>query len=647
MTARTTRGGGRAAVTRKAVAMVVFALAVASTLVLSAGPARAQERGGNDTVSHRLTVDLQLRRLPPPSTLTMRSDTARSKTDYRDDRIDRIAGHSRPGRQAAPAGNAVGRVAQSADPANGDQADATVSSGQGKQDFASAGYKAIPTTMRDLQERVIFRFNVGYGLDSGTLSGDPGRSGIDPARVTDPNGNEFTEFRNYLLGDAVLGSNGILMPSLNTYIQSRFAFDAVSGASEFTALPSSYDNQAFQINAAYAEFDGFGGEGTVLDKIFVRGGRQYRHGSALFVTVFDGITAAFDDRGIEVSGFFGQRASIYFDKNPGLVGGGGVKLRGKDLFDLPVDLAVDYLFFDGGGSVAENAAGGIALSRHYIELDSRLVLSSTRIYLRGRIVDNGDLAGQMDADGNIEADGIGLGRLGVQVRHPFGRKLLVVADAEQRFGRAVAYDFVSPVRIDVVDADNLVGIGLDPPADSTRVGVRVNAMLNRMFELYGFARVNIVSDADGQKTGFNRPYQDLGAALSARVGPSVIATAQYKLRLQQLNDDANGEGSDFFDTSGSGVTQYHELSGEFRYRLSGPSRRASAGLGAYFRVYNLQSPYAEVEQDSRAGGRVDVDYWFRRDLRVMAAGEIAQPSPSIAPELGTLLSIRLLTEALF
>lgn len=571
-------------------------------------------------------VDLHLHELPPPSSLTMRVATAGAGAD------------------ADAAGSAAAE-------------EHSEISAEVRQEFSGSGYHPIPTSQRDLRERVLFKLSAGYGFDSGGLSGDPIKSGFDPAAVVDRDGEEYAENRNLLVGHAVLGSQGILLPTLNSYIQSRFAFDLINGTSEFAGLTTGYDTQQLQLNAAYAEMDGLTASG-VLSKVFVRAGRQYRYGAARYVTAFDGVTAAWDDPGIEISGFVGQRASIYFDDNEGLLGGGGIKLRGKDLFDLPVDLSIDYMFFDGGGADVEAAwaeifqVDEVSVARQYIELHSRVVLGENRITLRARVVDNGDLRGDVvdDGDGNnvIEADGIGLGRVGLQYRRPFGSKLLVVADVEQRFAREVTYDFVSPVDtdvIDVVDTSSLIGIGLEPNEASTLIGARVNAVLTRAFEVYAFGRFNIVPD--NSKSGFNRPYQDLGAALSARVGQSFFTTAQFKLRLQQLEDEANLEGTDFFDTSGSGVTSYQEISAEGRYRLGGSARRTSAALGGYFRIYNLQTPYAEVEEDARAGARADVDFWLNNDIRFKAIGEFAQPSPTFAPELDTLISIRLLTEALF
>jgi hypothetical protein len=482
---------------------------------------------------------------------------------------------------------------------------------------AAVGYTAVPTSWRDVQERVIFKLNVGYGLDSGAASGGFGKNGIDPSQVTDAQGNAFTEQRQYLLGDAVLGSRGVLLPSLNTYFLSRFSFDT-EGASAFAAMNNVYDSRdgrALLISAGYAEIEHYGDEGTALHKLFVRAGRQYRYGTARFITNFDGVTAGYDDDGYEVSGFVGQRVSLFFDDDREVLGGLGLKLRGKELANVPVDVAVDYL-----------SVGG---DQQFVEANARGKVAQADLSLSVRGVDVGD--------------GFGLGRAGVRARRAIGRRLYVVAEAERIFEGEVAYDFVSPVGGDVINVSDEVRLGLEPRRDATRLTATVMAMLTRDIEAYGFARQNLA--ADDSTSAFETSWTELGGAVRAALGPKTRVGGQYKLRARSLDDGANDMGTDFFDTSGTGVTAFHELSGEARYSVG--YRKATAAAGAYVRIYDIQSPYAEVSTDARSGARFDVDYWLNKTSRVKAAGEIAQPSPTFANEIGTLMSVRLLLETVF
>ncbi len=503
-------------------------------------------------------------------------------------------------------------------------------------------YRAVPNDWRDAQERVIFKVNLAYGLDSGATSGEAGKNGFEPDAVTDPRGNAFDDRRQYLLGDAVLGTRGVLLPSMDTYFLSRYAF-ATNGASQFAALSSVYDQRdgrALLVRSAYAEIDDRNDDETLLGRMFVRAGRQFRYGSATFITNFDGISGGYDAPAFEASAFFGRRVSLFFEDDPGLLGGASIKVRGKDALNIPVDLAIDYLFFDGGGpadSALEDAA--INLGRQYVELSARGQVGKTRLYIRGRLVDNGDLR----TDENGEAEGFGLGRASLQARQPLGSKFLLVADVHQKFAREAAYDYISPAATDVLSVAESIGIGLDAPSDSTLLGLRASYMMSRALELYGFGRANLVSE--DSTSGFNNSWQEGGAAVSHRAGRKLWSTVQYKFRFTNLDDEAGGVGSEFANTAGAGVRQFHEISADARY--SAGYRKTTVAAGVYYRVDDLESPYALVEDDGRGGLRADADHWISKFLRAKLAGELAQASSVFAPELGTLFSVRLMMEAQF
>ncbi len=489
-------------------------------------------------------------------------------------------------------------------------------------------YKPIPTEGRDIRERVLFKTNIGYGLDVSRLSGDVAKTGIAPGDVVDGQGNKFAEARQYLLGDAIVGTRGVLMPSLNSYFLARYSFNA--GGDEFTALNTVYDAQDAQkvlIRSAYAELEGLGGpEGGVLDSVYVRAGRQYRFGSNRYIANFDGVTAAYDHRVAEVSGFFGQRVSLYFDDDPGILAGGSLKLRGQALFNYPIDLNVDYLRFDSGGDEA---------ARQVVETNARWhVATNTRVYVRGRYLDDG-----LDTDRSA-----GIGRVGAQIRQSIGRDLLFVVDAEKNFAREFAFDYVGSSPIDVVNVGQDIGLAIGRPQNSTLVGARANYQITPTVEGYGFYRNRLVKNQE-EADAFARPFQEIGLATSALFGNRLTATAQYKYRLHSLEDAANAPGSDFGDTAGTGVKKMHEISGEARYNFG--KKKADFAVGAYGRIYDIETPYAFLDNDGRGGGRFEVGYWATSFVRLRAAGEVAQPSQSLAADIDTLVSLRFLMEASF
>lgn len=493
--------------------------------------------------------------------------------------------------------------------------------------FSQLQYKPIPTELRDFKERVIFRTNIGYGLDSTRLSGRVGQNGFAPGQIVDGQGREFSQQRQYLMGDAVVGSRGILMPSLNSYFLSRFSFNA--GGETFNASNHVYDGDESQhllIRAAYAEVDGIGDDPeSPLHSLFVRAGRQYRYGASRFVSNFDGLSVAYKHEKVEPSVFVGQRVSLFFQDDPGLVAGAGIKFHGKEIVDYPVDLNLDFLRFDGGSAPA----------RLTLEANGRARISeSTRVYVRGRFVD----------DGSGGADSSGLGRFGVQLRQSLGRSLLIVADLERKYASEFAYDFVGSNSVDVVNVGQEFGLALGKAQESTLFSGRVNYQLNDKTELYGLFRKRLVED-ESQGDAFNRPFQEVGLAAAALVGKRLHATGQYKLRNTALNSSSNILGSNFDDTAGTGTTRMHEVSTEARYNFG--KKKAHAAVGAYVRLYDVETPYRSLSGDGRGGGRFDLGYWPTSVFRIRATGELAQPSQVMASEMSLLVSLRLMLEASF
>jgi hypothetical protein len=118
-------------------------------------------------------------------------------------------------------------------------------------------------------------------------------------------------------------------------------------------------------------------------------------------------------------------------------------------------------------------------------------------------------------------------------------------------------------------------------------------------------------------------------------------TAQYTGRQYMRTDGANLTGSGFGDTAGAGLDRLHELSLDATVRSQGRGgARWRAGVGGFYRVYNLVTPYRVAENDGRGGGRVSLQWWFTRTFHADAAAEVAQPSPILAREIGAMSSIR-------
>jgi hypothetical protein len=473
---------------------------------------------------------------------------------------------------------------------------------------------------RDLEERIVFKFSGGLALDSSPLSGQAMQNGVVPADLPGDlaaGAQPLRTSNTYLMGDAVLGSRGVPTAALNTYLQSQFRLGE-GGVSPYATRNDVWDagsDADLLIQSAYAEIDDWGKEGDPLHPLFLRAGRQFHYGSALFATQFDGVQLAWEMPDWEVGGFIGRRVSLWLGDKPGIVSGGSVKVRFERITGWPLALSVDAMNFDG--------------DRTYLEAGARVVVREMRVYLSARALDNGD------------GDGFGLGRLSARARLPVGDKLLVQADGDIIRSTEVAYDYLSPNPVDVVNlSDSGIALALPEPSNSLRLGGGLLYTLFGGLEAYGFGRANF-ADA----TGIDSSWVELGAALDAQLKGGLSAGVQLKLRANSLDDAANGEDADFDDMTGSGVSGFQEASGELRYRPG--YHTYGAAVGGWLRSYDLDGPYVSVKSDARAGGRVDADYWVEKHARVRVIAEAAQPSKTFAGDLDTQYSIRFLGEASF
>jgi hypothetical protein len=100
-------------------------------------------------------------------------------------------------------------------------------------------------------------------------------------------------------------------------------------------------------------------------------------------------------------------------------------------------------------------------------------------------------------------------------------------------------------------------------------------------------------------------------------------------------------GSDFADSSVSGVDTMHEIAVEGTLATKAKEgKHWRFAAGGFFRVYDYSTPYRQVTNDARGGGRADLQWWFKREVHLDLAGEVAQPSPTLSRDLTVMSSLR-------
>ena len=479
-------------------------------------------------------------------------------------------------------------------------------------------FSALPRSERDFEERVIVKVRAGVQLDGAPASGEPLRGGAQLP-------SNFSGSRPWIAGDAVIGFRDLFVPSLGAYLLSSFQFDAGDTLPSRSALvePGDANDQRIAIKAGYAEW---GREGN-REGLWLRAGRQFRLDGGGMFAYFDGATVGYRAHAWDVSAFAGQRVALYVDTEHGGTFGATASVDLQKVAAVPVKVALDYL----GLAINQLTGDTEALQlRQMLSLSATSDLDKqTHVDARARFVDNGT--------------GMGLGRIGARIRRELTRDLVVAADIEQRDTADVAYDLASPSAVDIVDVARRLGVGLAAPINSLALGGRVD-WRHDAIEVLGFAR-GVVPEST-PVTVDQEGYLEAGAALANAPLPGVWATAQYTFRDYFLHTDSNVMGSAFGDTAGSGLAKMHELAVDVTYASSaGGIIKWRIGAGGYYRIYDLVTPYEDVAHDGRGGGRGSVQYWFTRQLHAEVAGEVAQSSPTLARELGTLTSVRAAVEA--
>jgi len=537
----------------------------------------------------------------------------------------------------------------------GGGADAAASASTGGGDVS---YKMFPTTERDLRERVTFRIRAGVEVDTAPASGETLQGGF-------PLPGGFADTRPWIMGDAVIGARGIVTPTLNGYFLSSFAFDASDSLATRTATIMPYDNENIAIKAGYAEYgrDDRKPDGQQPNKFWLRAGRQFRLDGGNLFAYFDGATIGYREKAWSVSGFAGQRVALYVDTEPGVLFGATASVDTKKV-KLHLDymgLAITSNDFDGDGNLDGE-------TRHLIEVGAHSELNrKTKLEVRARLTGLPDVAGA--GPGEIPATKLGLGRVGARLRYE-ANKIILIGDIDQRFKDDVAYDLAASSAVDIVDVANKLGVGMNQPIDATQIGLQVDWQTpNRKTEVFGIARAEIAT-GDEPTTVDNKDFIEVGAGVAGTPigvrGAGVYTTAQYTYR--QFTDqgadgdmridgvcndltDTNGDGipdncQEFGNSASSGVDRMHQLAAEavLTTRASG-GKHWRFGAGAFFRAYDFRTPYREVKNDARGGGRLDLQYWFNRDLHLNLAGEVAQASPTLSRDLGTMTSLRAALEA--
>ena len=560
-------------------------LLIAALIAAAGAPARAER-----------PVDLRVRALPvaTPASLAMR--------------------RRQPGPVHVPPG--LRSAAAPSSPARGQAAGTTTSASLVKTSEAELG-----DPIKRLEEQVIFRFSLGFGIDGGQQSDQPPLVGGELER-----GVNYAPLRSYGFGDVVLGTRGLLMKSLGTYVASEFRAD-YSGRLDtpFTgAVPSVYyaddDTNKLLFRTGYAEVDGIF-ERKWLRPLYFRAGRQFKYGVG--VVHFDGTTLGYDTKVLSLNVWSGQRVSLYgFDEleSPPLVVGSGARL---DLFEwkrIPLVLTTDTLDLEG----VNHREFGLAF-----RWSSDVMIRASARRLGGHFA-----------------------RQTLRVWTRLSEVTTVNVDLDNRTEYDWMYDLWMLRPVDQ-PGDPRSYLNLGTPLPRLLLAARAGTVILRNLDVLLRAAAAIEHAGETQDAEFSPSYVEAGGAIEVRLRRnlrlgSTFVARRYKrddrepiLELpepQPIPDPGDEIGDRSFYEGGLGVD------------YSVGARRFSASAELYGRAYDRASPYAEVVTtgfDTHSGGRFSVEGWARSQLRIKAEYDVSLGPLDVAPELRGVKMLRVLTEGTF
>jgi hypothetical protein len=475
--------------------------------------------------------------------------------------------------------------------------------------------------IKRLEEKVIFRFSLGFGIDGGQQSEEPPLVGGTLER-----GVNYAPLRSYGFGDVVLGSRGLLMNSLGTYFASEFRAD-YSGRLEtpFTgAVPSVYyaddDTNKVLFRQGYAEIDGFF-ERKWLKPIYFRAGRQFKYGVG--VVHFDGTTLGYDTKVFALHIWSGQRVSLYgLDdlESPPLVVGSGARL---DLFEwkrIPVVLTTDTLDLEG----VNHREFGLAF--RWSE-DVMIRASARRL--------GGNFARQT-----------------LRVWTRLSEVTTVNVDLDNRTEDDWMYDLWMLRPVDQ-PGDPRSYLNLGTPLPRLQLAARAGTVILRNLDVLLRVAGAVEHAGEDQDSEFSPSYLEAGGAIEVRLRRNIRVGSTFVARRygrdardpipelpepQPIPDPGDEIGDLSFYEGGLGID------------YSVGARRFNASAELYGRAYDRASPYEEVVTDgfdTHSGGRFSVEGWARSQLRIKAEYDVSLGPLDVAPELRGVKMLRVLTEGTF
>lgn len=568
---------------------------LALALLLAAAPAHADRRIPKPS-------DV---REPPPKNLKMRPRVAQTATE--------------PASAAAPMPQAPPSMARAPAPATRDD------------DQTAA--------LRDIDQRVSFSIDVGYQVESAQPTG---RASLDrPAPVE---GRHFDAFRAYGFGEVFAATRGVGLESLSSYFALRFqaarkSFGTaigVPGTIDVTPpIATWFQRSGIEARSGWGEVRDFLPQRWGLQKLRLRAGSQHVYGP--WVMHVDGFLLGYDGRILKASAYTGLRHSDYTREQPDrrpIVNGLSLRadLRGLPR-PLPLAVQADLLAVGAYDEAGQPASRSGLLQGDWRPRRDIAMIASVRTL-----------------DGSIASQ-----RLEVRARYKEVTNVVLDLNRHTQFDWRWDPALVAPDRSDATAARRYLDLGPVVPrfVGSLRAGTLIAENIDLL--LRGAFAADVTGDPADQKNTFAAPYYELGGALEVRLRRAVAIGASATTRdtvheqLEMPIVDAAGAPQPIPASEYRGEDGFTEVGGTIKLSLG--ARTFSSQLEVYGRRTRYTVLYVDPaleipSSDIRYGGRISLDAWVGRQLRLFAAYDLSSAF-DFQPEINGYKTLRLMITGVY
>jgi hypothetical protein len=423
-------------------------------------------------------------------------------------------------------------------------------------------YQTIPSDLADLSQRLVFDLRLSYGVEQLGLgrysaSGQKYDTGLA------------------MVGDTVLGTQGLGLATLSTYASARVADRAYLDGLETHDTTS--ERFPALVRSAYAQMTGLGP--SWLEPLSVRGGRQYHHGFALLS--FDGVSARYHTQTLDAAILLGRPVLLYEPASTDTpIVGSELRIKKRALFAL---LRAFHL----------NDEGHVQARSTY-DLSPRVTLAADTRFRAGKLA---RLGGSMDVRWS-------------SVTH-------LTWELLEQTGQDWTY-FPS-----------------DPDRSRLRLGptlarLRTSLQLGTVFfgNLDALGRLIAAYEHGAGQSSLQPSYVEVDVAVDAHLSRGFLINGEFQGRISDRHSQDDlpvpGLAESLTDTGAYGEETLRTFALGMRFSL-GP-RRMSLDAHGVAEVVRGDAPLddtRDIKTDVRAGVRVRLDGWMGPRLRVLGEYEVA------------------------